>query len=290
MTKAPTIKLNDNTIRLQLQALLSEIRTDGIETPLLDFFHFLQFVVPRESVFTKLYVEVGLVEYSHRTGEGSVSDEREIQEMEYIRAPSLRVIVWVGGGKGGAVGGSMAIEEAVTVVHPVCEDKIRWLARCARLAVDTTACMLGCRPLPTLLGADPKNFAVPLRPCATDHGKDSRIRALTFMTLDGANLASAPQQELSVSRKGKCVRFVSPDGPVLLVSNKVATAGTLGRFKVVTKTGRQRFEIAVIPDSTEVGSGSLPAHKSPVGLIQPYHADAAVGGEDVVEGTCKFRQ
>ena len=96
MTKAPTIKLNDNTIRLQLQALLSEIRTDGIETPLLDFFHFLQFVVPRESVFTKLYVEVGLVEYSHRTGEGSVSDEREIQEMEYIRAPSLRVIVWVG--------------------------------------------------------------------------------------------------------------------------------------------------------------------------------------------------
>jgi hypothetical protein len=133
--------LDDETIGERLDLLVSEMRQEGINTPLVNFGQFLKFVVPRHHMFSQLYQKVALAEWSRKMA-GS-DDQGKSKESDRAYVPSLRVRVWVGGGKGRGAGGErMTIDEALAVLSPASDDtrdvvfknntQSKWLARCSR--------------------------------------------------------------------------------------------------------------------------------------------------------------
>jgi len=143
----------------------------------------------------------------------------------------------------------MTIDDAVAVLSPASDDtrdvvfknnsQSKWLARCSRIVIDTTAVILkggSLASLPTVISAkaaDDTSHKVP--------------------PLDGADREHAQRQGFQVSQEGSATRFVAPTsipfgGSILLISDRAASSGVLRwRFKANTNV----FDIAVIIDGTK---------------------------------------
>lgn len=171
--------LDAGTINAGLRMLVSEIRAQGIDSPLLNFRQFLQYVAPWNNICAGLYQEVSLAEWSERMG-GHASHSVAGHEPR-DDSPSLSVLVWVGGGGAGGGGGGAqnagGLQGAVTVLQPASKETLtavrggndyaRWLASCARIVTDTSARMLLLKPLPVIIagpttpaGGHPSNSEV----------------------------------------------------------------------------------------------------------------------------------
>jgi hypothetical protein len=238
--------LDDETIGQRLDLLISEMRQEGISTPLVNFGQFLKFVAPRHHMFSHLYQKVALAEWSRKMAGSDNQGKRKESDNDYV--PSLRVRVWVGGGNGRGAGGErMTIDEALAVLSPASDDtrdavfknnmQSKWLARCSRIAIDTTAIILkggSLASLPTVISAK----------AATDTSQKVPL-------LDGADIAHAQRQGFKISQEGSATRFVAPTiigGSVLLISDRAASSGVLRwRFKA----NKNVFDIAVIMDGTK---------------------------------------
>ena len=181
--------LDAATISAGLRMLVSEIRAQGTDSPLLSFRQFLQHVAPRNEVCAGLYQEVSLAEWSERMG-GHASHSVAGHEPRED-SPSLSVLVWVrGDGAGGGGGGASnagGAQGAVTVLQPASKETLtavrggndyaRWLASCARIVADTSASMLLLKPLPAIIAR-----AAPSLPPAAGRQSGSEVLTSTSST------------------------------------------------------------------------------------------------------------
>ena len=240
--------LDDATIRQRVDLLVSEMREEGINTSFVNFGQFLQFAVPRHQMFSQLYQKVSLAEWANKMVEKNNEKNTDMDTW----SPSLRVRVWVGGGKGrGAAGERITIGEAVGVLKPASEDsrnavfkadtQCKWLAFCSRIAIDATAVMLkggSLASLPTIISAKTKDPVISQGDTTADK----------VPLLDGADHGSASFKKFKISQEGSATRFVSSNGPVLLISDRAASSGAPLRWRF--KATKNVFGISVIVDGT----------------------------------------
>ena len=244
--------LDDATIRQRVDLLVSEMREEGINSPFVSFGQFLQFAVPRHQMFSQLYQKVSLAEWANKM---AVTNDEKSKHVDDTWSPALRVQVWIGGGKGrGAAGERMTIGEVVRVLRPASEDsrnaifkadtQSMWLARCSRIAIDTTAVMLrggSLASLPTIMSENTKDGV-------NSEGQAAGDTAGKVPLLDGVDRVNASFKKFKISQEGSATRFVSVNGPVLLISDRVASSGAPLRWRF--KATKNVFGISVIIDGT----------------------------------------